>query len=219
MARYGRERADDLIAWQPPPPQYAHLDALIRRKQAVETDLQRERNRLEKQETGRGNAQTIASIKRMIVHLEQELEQLDKDIEQHIQSHPDLERDRGLLQSIKGVGEVLSTILLPVLQTGRFKDAPQAAAYLGLIPIATESGSSVKSPSRLSKTGQSAIRAKLYFAAITASRYNPDVKALYERLLDKGKSKMCAIGAAMRKLVHICFGVLKHQTPFCPQTA
>ncbi len=91
----------------------------------------------------------------------------------------------------------MSTILLPVLQTKRFKDAPQAAAYLGLIPIATESGSSIKKP----------------------SRYNPDVKALYEHLLDKGNSKMCAIGAAMRKLVHICLGVLKHQTPYCPQTA
>jgi transposase len=56
-------------------------------------------------------------------------------------------------------------------------------------------------------------------AAITAVRYNPDVKALYERLLAKGKSKMSALGAAMRKLVHICFGVLKHQTPYSPKTA
>ncbi len=219
LARYGREREADLIPWLPPPPQYAHLDALIRRKQAIETDLQRELNRLEKQETGRGNDKTIASIKRMIAHLKQELEQLDMDIEQHIQSHSNLEHNRGLLQSIIGIGEVMSTVLLPVFQTKRFKNAPQVAAYLGVIPIATESGSSVKKPSRLSKTGQASIRAKLYFAAITASRHNPDVKALYERLLNKGKSKMCAIGAAMRKLIHICFGVLKHQTPFCPQTA
>ncbi len=68
---------------------------LIRRQQAVETDWQRELNRLEKQDTGRGNAKTMASIERMMAHLKQALEPLDMDIEQHIQSHPNLEHDRG----------------------------------------------------------------------------------------------------------------------------
>jgi transposase len=54
-------------------------------------------------------------------------------------------------------------------------------------------------------------------AAIVAIRYNPNIKAQYERLLKNGKSKMSALGAAMRKLVHICFGVLKHQAPYQPQ--
>jgi hypothetical protein len=53
--------------------------------------------------------------------------------------------------------------------------------------------------------------------AVTACQYNPDVKALYERLISKGKCKMLALGAAMRKLVHICFGVLKTQTVYKPQ--
>ena len=53
------------------------------------------------------------------------------------------------------------------------------------------------------------MRATLFMAAVVASRYNPDVKALYERLLAKGKSKMSALGAAMRKLVQLCFGVWK----------
>jgi transposase len=56
-------------------------------------------------------------------------------------------------------------------------------------------------------------------AAIVAAQYNPDVNALYQRLLAKGKSKMSALGACMRKLIHICFGVLKHQTEYSPQVA
>ncbi len=56
-------------------------------------------------------------------------------------------------------------------------------------------------------------------AAVVSTRWNPDVKAQYERLLANGKCKMQAICAAMRKLVHICFGVLKHQSPYQPQTA
>ncbi len=67
---------------------------------------------------------------------------------------------------------------------------------------------------KLSKAGNPALRAKLYMASITAIRYNPHVKALYERLLKKGKTKMTALGACMRKLVHLCFGVIKNQTPY-----
>ena len=58
------------------------------------------------------------------------------------------------------------------------------------------------------------MRATLFMAAVVASRYNPDVKALYERLLAKGKSKMSALGAAMRKLVQLCFGVWKNRMPY-----
>ena len=51
-------------------------------------------------------------------------------------------------------------------------------------------------------------------AAVVSIQHNPDIKRQYERLIKKGKAKMSALGAAMRKLVHICFGVLKHQTPY-----
>jgi hypothetical protein len=56
-------------------------------------------------------------------------------------------------------------------------------------------------------------------AAIVATRHNPDIRCQYERLLKNGKTKKSAIAAAMRKLVQICFGVLKHQTPYQPQSA
>ena len=66
----------------------------------------------------------------------------------------------------------------------------------------------------ISKTGNATLRAKLYMAAVVAVQHNPTIRAHYRRLLQNGKSKMAALVAAMRKLVHICFGVLKHQTPF-----
>jgi transposase len=82
------------------------------------------------------------------------------------------------------------------------------------LSVQHESGSSVKGRSRLSKVGNPAIRSKLYMAA---TRYNPDIKAQYGQLTVNGKSKMSALGAAMRKLVKICFGVLKHQQLYQPQ--
>jgi transposase len=72
---------------------------------------------------------------------------------------------------------------------------------------------------RLSKAGDTRWRARLYMPAIVASRCNPLVQAHYQRLLAAGKSKMSAIGAAIRKLAHIAFGVLKNQKPFNPNIA
>ena len=82
------------------------------------------------------------------------------------------------------------------------------------MPVERQSGSSVLGRARLSKAGPARIRAVLYMAAVVAKRCNPHVKAVYERLLGRGKSKMSALGAAMRKLVHLCFGVIKTQKPY-----
>jgi transposase len=77
-------------------------------------------------------------------------------------------------------------------------------------PIENESGSSLRGRSRISKAGSPVIRAKLYMATISALQHNPDIKIQNQRLLKNGKSKMSALCAAMRKLVQICFGVIKH---------
>jgi len=86
-----------------------------------------------------------------------------------------------------------------------------------LIPTQVESGV-FRGRSAMSKRGPASVRAKLYMAAVCASHRNPDISAMKERLLANGKNRMQAIGAAMRKLVHICFGVIKNQTEYRPQT-
>jgi transposase len=113
----------------------------------------------------------------------------------------------------------VARVLLPILQPGRFDSAQQAAAYLGLVPIERQSGTSVKGRPRLSKAGDSRARATLYLPALVATRCNPHIRALYERLIANGKCKMAALGASMRKLVHLCFGVLKTKTPYSPEYA
>ena len=108
---------------------------------------------------------------------------------------------------------------MSVYRSRDFEQASQMAAYLGLIPIEQQSGSSVNKRPRLSKAGNASIRAKLYMPAIAASQHNPTAKAVYDRLLARGKCKMSALCAVMRKLVHLCFGVLKHQQSYSPQVA
>jgi transposase len=151
--------------------------------------------------------------------MEAELKRLQRAIDDHIDRHPELKRDMALLTSIPAVGVRVGNNLLAIIHAHRFESAEQVAAYLGLVPVERQSGSSVLGRAKLSKAGPARVRAVLYMAAIVATQYNPHIKALYERLLARGKSRMSALGAAMRKLVHLCFGVIKTQLPYQPNYA
>lgn len=214
LAMFGQRMTPDL--WQPEPKEARELKALLARLEALEADLQRENNRLEKAEFNHSSDRILESLRKMIDHLTTEKKRLENDVDDHIDRHPQLKKDRELMTSIPGIGPVVSRVMLSVIHGRSFKTAGQVAAYIGLIPRIQESGQ-WKGRSRLSKQGSPKVRAKLYMAAVVSISKNPDISNQYQRLLKNGKSKMQAIGAAMRKLVQICFGVVKHQSEYRPQ--
>lgn len=216
LACYGEAQRNRLELWQPEAVEHRELKVLIRRLSALEKDLQREENRRESSEFGLLSERVIQSLEDMITALKEEIQKLTQDIDDHIDRFPDLKEKRILLQSVVGIGPVMSRELVYLLCAKQFKNAKQFAAYLGLIPKLKESGK-WKGRTVLSKTGPARIRAKLYLAAVSASTHNKEVMAQKERLLAAGKTKMQAIGAAMRKLVQICFGVVNSGTPYQPQ--
>jgi transposase len=207
LARYGALVKPG--AWQPPPPEVRVLRALLARREAIAQDLQRELNRLEKADATNTPTLIRQSINDSISFLRKQIAKLREDIDTHIDCHPNLKRDMDLLASIPAVGRQTGCNLLAIIHSYHFTSAEQLAAYLGLVPIERQSGSSIMGRARLSKAGPPRIRAVLYMAAIVATKYNPHVKMVYDRLVARGKAKMAALGAAMRKLVHLCFGVLK----------
>lgn len=217
LARYGAMAKPAL--WQPPAPEVVELKGLLSRLQAIEADLGRESNRLEKAQVTVTPQVVLDSLHKSLAFLQQERHALQKRIDDHIEGHPQLKHDRELLRSIPAVGPKTAWRMLCVLHSRPFRAATSVAAYLGLVPVQHKSGTSVYRPPRLSKAGDGAMRAALYMAAVSALRCNPDIRAHYERLVAQGKSKMSALGAAMRKLVHICFGVLKNQQPYKPRVA
>jgi transposase len=202
--------------WQPETEDIRILKALLSRLTGLENDLQREHNRLEKAEVSQASKTVIESIELMIKQLSKEVNRIKKLIDNHIEQNPKLKKDRSILKTIPAVGEVLSREMLSVLNSRDFEKASQAAAFVGVVPKLWESGK-MKGRTTLCKNGPGRIRAVLYMAAIVATKYNPDIKIQYERLLKAGKTKMQALGAAMRKLVQICFGVLKHQSEYRSQ--
>lgn len=216
LAQYGALMKPSL--WQPESKSIRELKALLSRLEALETDLMREQNRKEKAEFSPASTRVIESLVTMIQHLEQERDRLNDEIDNHIDRHPDLKNDQELLLSIPGIGRVTSRLMLSVIRGRHFDSAGECAAFLGVIPKIQESGI-FRGRSTLSKKGNPLIRAKLYMAAIVATQHNPTIKAMATRLINNGKNKMQALGAAMRKLVHICFGVLKNQQKYIPQMA
>lgn len=202
--------------WQPEPQEIRALKALLARLDSLEEDIQRERNRQEKASISGASERVLESLATVIELLTEEKAKLEQDIDDHIDRHPELKKHRDLLETIPAVGPVISRVMVALLHSREFRTAGALAAFLGLVPKQQASGV-FKGRSRLSKTGSAKIRAKLFFPAIVAIRHNPDIRAQYERLTQNGKTKMQAIGAAMRKLVQICFGVVKHQTEYRPQ--
>jgi transposase len=135
----------------------------------------------------------------------------------HFDQHPHLKQQRDLLISIPGIGEQTAALLLAEMGfLDTYDHARQLAAHAGLTPCEFSSGSSVKGKPRLSLVGNSRLRKALYLPAVCAMRHNPLLKAFAQRLLARGKLKMQVIGALMRKLLPLAYGILKSQQPFGP---
>ncbi len=200
--------------WRPLPPEVRELQALARRLDSLQEMRQMEANRLEVAAT----AAVSESLAGHLAYLDAEIARTEQMIRSHIDSHPGLRGQRDLLLSIPGIGETTAAKLLAeVMDVKLYEGARQLAAFAGLAPRLHESGSSVKKRARLSKMGAPRLRKALYFPAVVAMRYNPYVKDLSERLKARGKCPMQIIGAAMRKLVHLAYGVLKSGRPFDPE--
>ncbi len=194
--------------WFPPTPSVAQLQALTRRIETLAEMLQMEKNRL-----AAASAQTQASVKRIIKTFETEIENLQQSISEHLDHHPDLKEQSRLLQTIPGVGEKTANLLLAEIEFERYESAREVAAYAGVTPRKKESGTSLNR-TQVSKMGNGRIRKALYFPAIVATRRNQIIKEFAARLKENGKTSMQIVCAAMRKLLHIAFGVLKHKRPF-----
>lgn len=204
-------------AWRPPEREVQELQALVRRLESLTEMRTMEENRLS---SGIAVAAVRASVEELIAHLAEQIKRTEALIRDHIASHPGLKRQRELIDSIPGIGETTAAALLAeVPDISKYRSARQVAAFAGLVPRERQSGSSVRGRVRLSKIGNARLRKALYFPAITALRCSPFFQEWAEGLRQRGKSKMAVIGAVMRKLIHLAYGVLKTGRPFDPEWA
>lgn len=157
---------------------------------------------------------TTTMIQSILKVLTKQIRQVEDQIRLCQKQDSQLDKQVKLLISIDGIGEKTAwAILAYVGDISLFINSRQIASYAGLNPKKSDSGTSVRKSS-LSKMGSRRLRKSMYMPALVAVRHNPVMRALYEKLLKKGKPKKVALCAVMRKLLVVSYGVLKSGKSF-----
>jgi transposase len=206
----------EFVPWTPPPPEVCELRAITRRIAALTIERTRELNRAHAAATTAQTPKVVANdIAVNARHLQRRIEELEHYAVKLVAKHPDLQRACQHLVSVRGFAErsavqLLGELLvLPVDMAVR-----QWVAHSGLDVRHVDSGTSVHKAPRISKHGNAHIRRILYMPAVVAIQHEPHVRAFYEQLLARGTTKLQAIVAVMRKLLHAIYGMLKTDTDF-----
>ena len=184
---------------------------LMRRRQLVEMLLAEEQRR------SRAPRPIQRQIDQHVRWLRAQLGAVEKDLAQTLRASPVWREKDDLLRSVPGVGPVLTTTLLgDVPELGQL-NRKQIAALIGVAPLNRDSGT--YRGRRAVWGGRARVRATLYMASLTAARYNPVIRAFYERLVAAGKPKKVALTACMRKLLTILNAMIARRTAWKPPAA
>lgn len=209
IARYCQQHQPRL--WQPRRADLQHLQELVRaREQMTQTRVRTQKH------TEEAPATVAKYFRRQLGVLERHIKKIEQQILECVQSNPQLRQDVKLLSSIDGIGQLTAcTVLTIIPDVKELQSARQLAAFAGVTPSQRQSGT-IAGKTRLSKFGHRRLRTALYFPAVAALRFNKRAQDLASRMGQKGKCKMVVIGAVMRLLCHLIYGVLRTRRMFDP---
>lgn len=212
IALFGIEQNPEL--WEPAPQFIEEGKLIISLVQMYVKQQTQLKNKLENLNSG-GVKQgaMISSLNLQLKRVKVEIKKLELKLEMLLKEHyPDVLTN---IRSIPGIGK--KTAMLMMVTTNNFRDftsAKQVTSYVGLAPVERTSGSSIRGRSYISKKGNPMLRNHLFMCSFTACQNNPQCKALYERIVAKGKSKKLALIAVCNKLIKQAYGVCKNELVF-----
>jgi transposase len=191
-----------------PDEQTRALADLVARRRQIIAMMVAEHQRLKRA----GAKRLIKSIERLLAALQRELTDLEGAIEEAVKSSPLWHAREELLRSVPGIGPVIARSFIAELpELGRL-DRRQIAALVGVAPWTRQSG--LWRGKAMIAGGRASVRTTLYMAALVATRFNPTLKQVYQRLIAAGKAPKVAIVAVMRKLIIICNAIIRDQQPW-----
>jgi len=204
------------VAWQPPSSPQLDLRALMRRITGLKLVSQQEKNRLHSvSQSAEITPLVRKDIQSHLVQLERHIEKLEHQAETIVQADRELARQFCHLVSVRGIARVSALHLLAELVVlAPDMTARLWVAHAGLDPRHHESGTSVHKPTRISRAGNRYLRSALFMPALVATQHDPNIRAFYQKLVDHGKTKLQAIVAVMRKLLHALHGMLRTDSDF-----
>jgi transposase len=198
-------------AWTPPSETEQTFQGLYRRWETLKDMRGQELNRLDSE-----RCQAVRdSLSSSISYFNDQIMAVEAALDCLVEQTPKLHQHFKLLISIKGVGKVTAYLLMAELDFQVFSSANEVVAFAGLNPRHNDSGK-FQGRVTISKQGSARLRKGLYFPAISAQHHNPLIRPLCLRRENEGKCPLFIICAAMRKLLHLAFGVIKSNTPFDP---
>ncbi len=198
----------------PPPVEWRELRGWVDRQQALKDMHQQESNRMEAHQAS-GQTHLVQDVQIHLDWLDKQIKGLERNIKDHIDNHPCLRHDANLLGSIPSIGHTtVAKVLAYAGDVRRFSNAKSSAAFIGVTPRQRLSGTSVKGRTMLSRTGRSELRRALYMPGLVARRHNPTLKVFGDRLSGTGLAPKAVVGAVMRKLAHLIYGVINSGKPF-----
>jgi transposase len=202
--------------WQPPSATALHLCALARRLEAITDLCVAERNRLHAASAAQALPAAIRQdLRRSIAFHQRAVARLTRQALALIAGDPRLQERFQQLDSIPGIGSTSAIALLGELSLlAAGLEVGQWVASAGLDPREYSSGTSVRKQTRISKAGNRHLRRALYMPALVAVRHDPHLRAFYQHLLARGKQKLQALVAVMRKLLHAIFGMFQHRQSY-----
>ena len=192
----------------PPDKTLAELADMLARREDIKAMMLAENNRLKQARL----ACVARDIRSVLAHLARRLALLEAGIQQHVQAHKPLRAAAARLQTMPGIGPILSAALIAGLPELGQMDRREIAALSGLAPHARDSG--LFKGKRRIWGGRAHVRRALYLAAFIASRYDPTLKAFRNRLQDAGKPTKTALIATARKLVTILNAMMKNNVDY-----
>ena len=206
----------DFVPWKPPLDEVLQLQAITRRMNQLKVEVTRETNRLHAEAYRFSSSPLIErDIQVHIRHLQRRIRRLEEEGIALVLSVPELSEKFHHLLSIPGIAQTSALRLIAELAVLPVDmKAPQWVAQAGLEPRPYESGHSIHPPRRITKAGNKYLRAALFMPALVAIRYQPQVKAFYDKLITAGKKPMQAVIAVMRKLLHAIWGVWNYNQDF-----
>jgi transposase len=207
--------------WMPPPKIYYELQQRLAQRDDLLNLRQQVRNQLHALDQ---HPEVIASVRtrmeRLLVLFQSQIDEVEGEIAAALNQDSAWAAAAERLQSIKGVGWVTAAwTLVTTLNFTTCDTVDALTAYAGLAPMPRQSGSSVWHRPSIGHSGNGRLRTAFYMATLTAARFNPAIKAFYNRLLEAGKPEKVARCAAARKLLHMAWAVVKKDQPFDPNYA
>ncbi len=204
--------------WTPPPPVTAELHQRLTHRDALVDARTQFRNQLHALEHQPVIIESVRTrLNDLIATLTDQIAAVDQEIRLAIEQDEAWATAAAYLASIKGLGTLTIAWLLTATRNFTLTPSPEAASnYVGLVPQAHQSGTSVRGRSSIGHSGHARLRHALYMATLSAIQHNPIIKAFYHRLLARGKPKKVAVCAAARKLLRIAWAVATKQQPFDP---